>query len=190
MKKWTARVLALFFFILLPQGLQAFQDAQSGFGGIEWGTRVDELDEMVLLKDEGDFGFYARRDDESVFEGVAAEGVLYLFHKERFCAAGIFFSGYANFGELRKSCTDSHGDPYQPKRHRHDYWWQVGEDAGAMIHYETGPDRGMLLFYYIPILQETQAPEKKKASRKSFVIVPMIAGKVLSGFPSILEGGR
>ena len=87
----------------------------NGFRGFTWGDSLEAMREADSRLVEGHMGAmpgvkaYKRTDEDLNFGGIKAEGITYIFNKERFTSVSIDFRGFDNYEKLLIYCKKLFG---------------------------------------------------------------------------------
>jgi hypothetical protein len=102
-------------FLILSFALSAAAEDMNGFRGFTWGEGLGAMRESDPKLVEGHMGAmpgvkaFKRTDEDLTFGGIKAEGITYIFYKERFTSVSIDFRGFDNYERLLHFCKKLFG---------------------------------------------------------------------------------
>jgi hypothetical protein len=111
MRMLSVYVVSLILFI----AVSAAAENMNGFRGFAWGGNLEAMRESDPRLVEGHMGAmpgvkaFKRTDEELDFGGIKAEGITYIFYKERFTSVSIDFRGFDNYEKLLTYCKKMFG---------------------------------------------------------------------------------
>jgi hypothetical protein len=86
-----------------------------GFRGFVWGDSLEKMRTTDPKLVEGHMGAmpgvkaFRRTDEELTFGGIQADGITYIFYKDRFSSVSIDFRGFDNYEKLLIYCKKKFG---------------------------------------------------------------------------------
>lgn len=136
--------------VFLLNAAFGYDNEPDGFRGIKWGTKIDTLKGMMIVRDEPAINgtdVYVRANEEMKMEGAELETVEYYFWMGRFAGAVLSFSN-ENFEAIRKAAFSKYGDGTQPYDTQERYWWR-GPKSNIMLDLDADAFNGSLVGYFI-----------------------------------------
>ena len=126
---------------------------------IEWGARISDLPDMVLMKVVGaGKKVYTRRDEKIKIGDADIERVTYGFHKDRLYEVQIYFRSFFNFVKLKEMLFKLYGPGRQPNRFLETYHWYRKETSVFLTYDEKSG--GVISYIFSPIYKERQEDKK------------------------------
>ena len=163
-KAFFSLVVLLCFSLFSP--LWAFHNEPPDFRGIPWGSFIEDLPDMAYLAGIGEMKSYKRENDPLVLGSAPLSSVSYIFYKGRFCAVHLGFQGLSRFEGIKRRLLETHGQPYRPSEEVERYFWQ-GEQVDIALRYSDEPSqKGSVIYWFKPIMEEKTADDEKKAARR------------------------
>ena len=101
--------------LIMIGAVSAAAEDLNGFRGFTWGASLEAMRESDPRLVEGHMGAmpgvkaYKRTDEDLNFGGVKAEGITYMFYKDRFTSVSIDFRGFDNYEKLLIYCKKLFG---------------------------------------------------------------------------------
>lgn len=167
---WTTWVSALWLalWLALPAAAEQLnlKDDPQGFGGLAWGTPLDQTQGLWLAGKDlslGGLDIYHSEAPRQEFEGVALKKALYVFWRDRFLAVDLEVEGPEAFAALKKACLDKFGPGFQPQRYLERHYW-VGPQTQASLEYQEVRQRARLRLHSRELMR--QAEEAAKGRRR------------------------
>ncbi len=128
----------------------AYENEPYDFRGIKWGSRIDEISDMLLDLDGGDFKAYTRKHDKMMIGDAKLNSLHYISYKDRFYCVRIEFTGPSNFNKIRNEFLRIYGEPGGRQHYdRHFYWG--GENASITLDYDESTGSGEIGYKYMPV---------------------------------------
>jgi hypothetical protein len=159
----------VFLCVCLFSPVWAFQNEPADFRGIPWGTLLEDLPDMTYLGAIGNVKSYKRENDSMVLGEIRLLSVSYIFYKGRFCSVHVGFQGPSNFNGLKTRLFEAYGEPYRPSEEMERYFWQGAQVDMALRYSEEPTQKGSLIYWFKPIMEEKMADDRAKASRREEV---------------------
>jgi hypothetical protein len=165
------RLFTFLFVVTLTFGLavsaQAFQNEPPGFRDIQWGTDIAAFkEEMKLVKDNGDFKDYQRKDDKMELGDAQVDSIVYSFYKDRFFRVMVKYSYEWNYKRLRERMFMVYG-PGSERKDDFRTWWWFGDNVSLGLWYGVVTNEGTVSFIYKPIQKEREADQMEAAKKGS-----------------------
>ncbi|MFA5156036.1 MAG: hypothetical protein WC532_01420 [Candidatus Omnitrophota bacterium] len=132
------RILTISFILLsvliFTQDIFAYQNEPSGFGGIAWGTDINNLEGLRQVRRDASFLVYVKENDDLDFEGILAEKIEYHFLNDKFESAWIYFT-VDKTAEIKRKLVERYGDPNTAgwDNIKNDLLWWQGEFTGINL---------------------------------------------------------
>ena len=131
-----------------PQGSGAYKSGAEleGFRGINWGTDLSMLSDMVPLGSDSSYGeinTYLRNGDELTIGAASLERIEYGFWKDKFCGVKVLTKGYSNWTGLRDVMFEKFGKGYLTIKDPEEYVWP-GEKTNMILQYDRTTTIGIL----------------------------------------------
>lgn len=102
-------ITLVFFSIAAGSGIA--DDLQTGFGGIDWTTAIDQVLDCEEVESREDIRYCLRRDQAHALLGKPAPSVLYGFYKEAFFAVFIKIEDDDVYAETKTRLMERLGTP-------------------------------------------------------------------------------
>ena len=133
--------------------------------GIEWGTNITDLPDMILM---GGIGggkrIYARKGERKKIGDADVEAVLYGCYKDRLEAVQIHFRHSRNFAKLKEMLFRIYGPGQRPVRSMETYHW-YGKQVSVFFAYNQVLEKGAIGYTFMPIYRE-EREDGKRAHKK------------------------
>jgi hypothetical protein len=146
------------------------QNKWAGFRGLKWGTNIKDVDDpnMILVEDAKEAKYYRRLNDKLSIGDAKLENVAYEFYKDRFSSVIIKAKGYTNFTALKDAVFAYYGEGKQTNEFIKAWMWSSvfgnsNKDVGMRLDYNEFSEETVVLMFYMPIVQEREADDAKKA---------------------------
>ncbi len=153
-------IALLFFALLLPVPASPFTADDNGFNGITWGTNINDVKDMTLIRDSGDIKIYKKEKEALVIPGIETR-VGYSFYKDRFFKGAILCSSSQELlPPVMKGLMEKHrgkgeqkevSELFMEESRTYTYLW---EGASISISYIGSDYKGKLSYRYKPIHEE------------------------------------
>jgi hypothetical protein len=134
--------------------------------GMQWGTNIGDLPDMVLL---GAFGggkrVYTRKGEKKKIGDAEIEAVMYGFYKDRLEDVQIHLLSSANFTKLKEILFRVYGAGRQPIRCLEAYHWYGGQ-VSILLAYNQMLEKGAICYTFMPIFREEQ--EDRRLGREKY----------------------
>jgi len=123
-----------------------------GFRDIKWGTDISTLPSMVY---DGRFNVdykggnickldcYRRKEDKLQIGEAKVEGILYVYHKNKFGGVLIEIKGWENFNIIKAEMEKKFGKAWRPYESKETWWWP----RGVAMEYNKALGRGSLTIF-------------------------------------------
>lgn len=145
-------LIILAFIYLNPSNAQK---EESGFRGMQWGTSIQQTQNMTLLAEERDTKFYVRDGEPLQMEDAAIQEIIYGFYKDRFYNATVYYKDQHNFVKIKEVTSRSKGKPCQPDPSNNKYVWD-DSDLTYLLDYNENSGSGKLFAFFKPIQLEAE----------------------------------
>ena len=162
--KSAIKILLLSVFFLLPLLAFAFENEPDGFRGIKWGTDLNEMWEMTLIKYNGAEQIYIRERDELSIGGATLKELKYMAYKHKLLGVWIAFDGYMNFTKLKDTLSQEYGNPQKPNTYTDEYYW-FGANVLIGLRYDKIAKKGNINYFYKPIFERRKRDIKNEAKK-------------------------
>ena len=169
----------------------AFKNEPDGFGGIQWGTNIDEIDDMHLIQDGVFLQLYSRLGDNQRIGSVQLSQLLYGFYGGRFSDVMIRVDpagpdrrsrekAMDDFERLKDNLFKQYGEPKTAelanplKGERVDKYQWVGANVQVALSFDLVSKVTLLKYWYTPIhssemlLPSQWVPAVRKELMKKF----------------------
>jgi hypothetical protein len=140
------------------------ENEPEGFGGINWGTNLNTLNDMQLVQEKGAIGLYLRLNDKASIEKKEPRRADYFFYKDRLAAVRIPFNGINSFNDLKLALTEEHGEAQYQNDLLNKFVWK-GELVIIVFKYIEITKKGHIAYIYNPIAAEWDAEQKATSKR-------------------------
>jgi len=143
-----------------------------GFRGIEWGTHISTLSDMVQVWEKGDRKFYARKGEALEIGGAKLHQIVYVFWQERLMEVRVsILKNYdgsrdelVNFNIVKDICFEQFGERKSPMLAREQYSW-AGEKT--WVHLGRGDlDSLRLVVGSVKLANQKTATDHKKIEQE------------------------
>ena len=143
-----------------------------GFRGIEWGTHISTLSDMVQVWENGDRKFYVRKGEDLEIGGAKLHQIVYVFWQERLMEVRVpilkNYDGsrdeWVNFNIVKDICFEQFGERKSPLLAREQYSW-AGEKT--WVHLGRGDlDSLRLVVGSVKLANQKTATDHKKIEQE------------------------
>lgn len=151
--------LAILSFIII-----FFQNEPGGFRGINWGTDISTLDDMLFIRDDPSYGgmkVYKRKNDTLKIGEANVKSIEYTFWRGKFSHVAIEAVGYNNWLALKDACEAKFGKPIS-NPYIEQYVWH-GETTDIYLKYNDTNEKSILYVSSVQFIKEKQKYQKEKA---------------------------
>ena len=156
-------VLVLVLVLALSVGAFAFQNEPEGFRGLKWGDPPGEDMEFLIDLGGGTTG-YVLPDDKMFLGSVSLYMVGYMFYKNRFVGAAMYFKGEDNYDLLETICKQRYGEEEADIGFYKIQW--LGQKSVIILKYDYAEEEGNLsLNSTLIAVERTQAGQKEEAEK-------------------------
>lgn len=114
------------------------------FRGMVWGTRLQDIPDMVPVPDRSYRNTYFRREEPLTFGEADLMSVAYYFRKDRLYRVGVAFKGEANHFLIRERLMMRFG-PGRRVGSRYGWMWP---DFSVEVRYDRDTDIGGLYYTF------------------------------------------
>jgi len=117
-----------------------------GFRGINWGTDLSMLSDMVPSGSDpssSEISTYLRNGDELTIGAASLERIEYAFWKDKFCGVKVLTKGYSNWEGLRDVMFEKFGKGNLTTKGQEEYFWR-GEKTNMVLQYDRTTTIGIL----------------------------------------------
>jgi hypothetical protein len=129
-------------------------DDPGGFDGVRWGTRLEDVSNLQLIKQEGDFKIFRKPIIIPVLCGTHPEDVTYQFYKDRFESVLMTYHGHETHGQLRACAGSTFGRiPVKKSRMALRVDWE-GPLTVVSLSYDPSAHEGRLWLSSRALLEE------------------------------------
>jgi hypothetical protein len=148
-KKVFLNSLMLLCSALIPVCGFCFQNEPEGFGGIQWGTDISAVTNMILVLEKpndpirGDLKMYQKQNEVMTMGRATLNQVGYIFFKDKFISAQILTEGSSNFLGLKDYAFELFGKGEQSDQSFEQYFW-FGNKSRIKLNYDKETERGSL----------------------------------------------
>ena len=148
-KKVFLNSLLLLCSALIPVCGFCFQNEPEGFGGIQWGTHISAVTNMILVLEKandpirGDLKMYQNQDQVMTEGRATLNRIGYIFFKDKFMSAQILTEGSSNWLGLKDGAFEIFGKGEQPDQNFEQYFW-FGNKSRIILNYDKKTERGSL----------------------------------------------
>jgi hypothetical protein len=158
--------------LLLSVSVQAGTDPNrwDGFRGLKWGTNIKDVNDpnMILRESRDEVQIYMRSNDKLRIGDAQLAGIGYMFYKDRFFTVAIKAKGYTNFTALKDAVFAYYGQGKQLDEFNKEWTWLAAlgnsdKDVRMELSYNESSQETILAMIYLPIFQEKNADDAKKA---------------------------
>jgi hypothetical protein len=158
-----------------PRGSGAYKSGAEpeGFRGINWGTDLSMLSDMVPLGSDSSYGeinTYLRNGDELTIGAASLERIEYGFWKDKFRGVKVLTKGYSNWTGLRDVMFEKFGKGYLTIKDPEEYFWP-GEKTNMILQYDRTTTIG-ILFMVSKIMgkeiDKDRRQKNKEGAKKGF----------------------
>ncbi len=169
MKKTIGLLIIL---LLLSVSVQAGTDPNrwDGFRGLKWATNIKDMNDpnMIFMGSSNEVRVYMRSNDKLSIGDAKLENINYGFYKDRFFMLGIRAKGYTNFTALKDAVFAYYGQGKQLDEVKKEWTWlpalgNSDKDVRMELSYNESGQETALVMIYLPINQEKDAADAKKA---------------------------
>ena len=150
--------------LLIPSTSLGFKNEPTGFGGIEWGTNINDLSGMKMAAAIVDFKSYESVRRIREINGVKIQSVLYMFYKDRLCSVYVSYQGHSTLLKLESALSRTHGQPIRPWEEVERFLWE-GDTVDFVLRYKEEKGEGCLIYWFKPIMDEMVADEEERRRR-------------------------
>ncbi len=116
----------------------------TGFRGMEWGTPLDDLPDLLGIKGETFKNSFFRQNEPLAFGDAKIESVMYSFRKNRLYRVAVAFKGRANHFLIKERLLSLYGRG-RGVGVRYGWMWP---DFSVEINYNDAADLGGLIYTY------------------------------------------
>jgi hypothetical protein len=155
--------------LLAPSICIGFKNEPTTFGGIKWGTNINDLSSMAFAGAIGDVKGYKSLSSTTKIGEARVRPALYIFYRGRLCSTHVSFKGRSNLVKLRKELIRKHGQPYRPWEKAERFLWR-GNRVDIVLRYKEKTDKGSLIYWFKPIMEEKLADDREKGARKRKIL--------------------
>jgi len=132
------------------------------FRDIEWGTSIEECQNMVLLDKGGNLKIYRNQDDILEIDGGKLQRRLYCFYKDQLMSLYIETQGENNFKVLKRLAVEKFGEGMQfdesiPKWS----WLDIFQDTIRSLEYDTFTRKSTFITASIKIYNQYKKEKSK-----------------------------
>ena len=148
-KKVFLNSLLLLCSALIPVCGFCFQNEPEGFGGIQWGTHISAVTNMILVLEKandpirGDLKMYQNQDQVMTEGRATIKKAGYIFFKDKFMSAQILTEGSSNWLGLKDGAFEIFGKGEQSDQSFEQYFW-FGNKSRIKLNYDKETERGSL----------------------------------------------
>lgn len=161
---------------LLPLGTQGHAMEE----GIEWGTNISDLPDMVLMGVVGDGKtVYARQGEKLKIGDADIERVMYGFYEDRLYEVQIHFRSSSHFAKLKEILFQAYGPGRQPNQFVETYHWYGGRTS-AFLTYDEKSGKGVIDCTFLPIYKERQEDKRLQEVSSCLALLTDIERKVIT----------
>ncbi len=117
-----------------------------GFRGINWGTDLSMLSDMVPSEADSsssEINTYLRNGDELTIGAASLERIEYGFWKDKFCGVKVVTKGYSNWTGFRDVMFEKFGKGDLTTKGQEEYFWS-GEKTNMVLQYDRTTTIGVL----------------------------------------------
>ena len=146
-------------------GVSQATDLQDGFLGIQWGTDITDLPDLVKVAEKHGVIYYGNPKKSYTLFDVDVPYVTYAFHAAKFFAAYVDVASIDMFGKLKGHITRKYGSPRTTLNFnagQRIYNWKYQDTKIKLKLYEN-EGKMKLGFYYEPLTRKVN-----KAQREAF----------------------
>jgi hypothetical protein len=165
-KKVFLNSLLLVFSTLIPVCGFCFQNEPDGFGGIQWGTHISAVTNMILVLEKandpirGDLKIYQNQDQVMTEGRAKLKKVGYVYFKDKFMSAQILTEGSINWLGLKDGAFEIFGKGEQPDQSIEQYFW-FGNKSRIILNYDKNKEQGSLSVLSTQYLSQYQESIKQ-----------------------------
>lgn len=131
------------------------QKDESGFRGMQWGSNIQQTQNMTHFAEEGDTKFYVREGEPLQMEDAAIQEIVYGFHKDRFFNVTVYYKDQQNFAKIKEITSRAKGKPCQPDPNINKYVWD-DSDLTYLLDFNENSGSGKLFAFFKPIQLEAE----------------------------------
>ena len=178
----------LFFIIIIClfyTGTINAADLKDGVFGIEWGTKLSNLNDFKRLWSSSNVDFYIKPEEVRTINKVTVPEVIYGFYSDQFFAVYIKIDTIEVFDDFRRYMNSKYGIPNKTvklKNDRTEYRWKY-EDTKIKLKLNRKKNQMKLAFYYIPLSSKVNEAQKEIFQRESFKFFPIDKNKTPEMMP-------
>jgi hypothetical protein len=172
-------LILLIFLSLAPPVLFA-QGLDEGFLGIQWKTKIDDLNGFTHIGDNGPVSYYFNpKEIHRIFEEDVA-GVIYGFYKGELFAVFIKIDSLEMFSKIRAHLTSKYGNPEKTMTARVEQTIYKWKHDLVKIKLKILDVEGTmkLVYYYTPLSDKLNEDDLEAQQRKTPRLFPIKKGKV------------
>ncbi|MBI5195109.1 MAG: restriction endonuclease [Nitrospirae bacterium] len=136
------------------------QNEPTGFNGIDWGTNIQNLSDMIPYEQTDWYGQYKsfdRKTDVLIIGDAKVESMLYSFFKDELYSVQVISRGWENGQALFNYLRSLHGDDF--KLNEDDVWrrykW-LGGKVEINFNYGKTSNDGEIIYRYLPLWDEAK----------------------------------
>ena len=168
----TFKSILLFFFasaiLSLFMGVSAAEDLQTGFGGINWKTSLDQIRDCERIEGKEGIQYCLRRDQTHSLLGEPAPNVLYGFYQDSFFVVLMRIEDDDAYAHTKNRLLERLGAPetsFDKKGVASTLRWTEGQVRIELFN-DRSKEGFMLAYYYLPLYQKVLRQHKNLAPSK------------------------
>jgi len=159
------QLIYILVFLFINSGILQAADLKDGFMGIQWGTNIADLPDLVKVSEIHDVIYYGNPKKNYTLFDVDVPYVTYAFYSAKFFAAYVDVASIDVFGKLKEHITKKYGSPRTTLKFSEGqriYNWKY-QDTKIKLKLDENEGKMKLGFYYAPLTSKVN-----KAQREAF----------------------
>jgi hypothetical protein len=151
--KRLRQVIYILVFMLIGLEILHAADLKDGFLGIQWGTSISELPDLVKVSEKNDVSYYRNQKKSYTVFDIETPSVVFGFYKDKFFAAYVQVESIQVFDRITDHLTQIFGSPKKILKvieQQTIYRWKY-EDTKIKLKLYEKEGKMKLSFYYTPL---------------------------------------
>jgi len=144
--------VVFFLLILSCSENNSNKDYPTNFKGIDWGTQITELQDMVFVESKGQLKSYVRKKDDLRIGSTDIKTAFYLFSQDSFCGVLLEYKGLDNHKMIKNIYIEKYGKPELANEQEMKLEWVWPAEVGVVVKYNKQLETGYLIYLYMPLL--------------------------------------
>ena len=135
--------------------------------GITLGSSMKLIGKTAHVESVAEFECYRRIDEDLHFHGAKIVTIKYCYYEDQLGLVSVEFLGFPEYGRISATQRERLGEPdedasdkYGSNGHVTDSYWNR-PDYKVRLGFSTISDKGLLQYYYMPVIERMIADRSK-----------------------------